>query len=136
MTNKTESVIKHIQELQRAFSKTLISRVNILEKFTQKLDERLLVTDRHNKQALKNTYNLVHKLTGAAATFQYTEVYDAAKKLENFCSILLDSSNAVPEDWFAQLQQLQTAIKLAAIYVFCSYYRFSKCNCWYVWILI
>ncbi|NOQ13273.1 MAG: response regulator, partial [Methyloprofundus sp.] len=111
MGTDIEHALSRIQELQQAFSEKLAARIHELCQATLELDNRLSVGAKNNRRILKNTHDLAHKLAGAAGTFQFTDVYNSAKNLEHFCSILLDPKTPYPKDWFIQIQQLLIEIK-------------------------
>ena len=92
MNSETTHALNRIQELQFAFAENLTTRINELAQATVKIDSQFTPNSEDNAKHIKNTHNLAHKLAGSAGTFQFNEVYDAAKKLEQFCYILLDST--------------------------------------------
>lgn len=114
MNSKIENAISRIQALQNSFAQNLAARINELKQATLKLDNQLAPNAENNKALLQSTHDLVHKLAGSAATFQFTEVYKSINKLERFCASLLDTDNPYPEDWFTQIQGLLTEIQLAS----------------------
>lgn len=113
MKTKVEAAIGKIQELQQAFASNLSVRINELNQSLLQLDKQLLPTTTKNAALLKVIYELSHKLAGSAGTFQFTEVYNAAKNLEHFCISLLspDSNIDIPNNWHQQLIDLQKEIK-------------------------
>jgi len=117
MDSKTKQAISRIQELQQTFSRNLVGHIDELCQTALQLDLQLPAQARKNQLNLQNTSDLAHKLAGSAGTFQFTEVYTLAKKIEHLCSCLLDTPPAFPDDWsddWLQLQQLLTEIKLAS----------------------
>jgi len=115
MDNKVKAAINRIQQLQQAFAENLTIRIDELNKTSLDLDGQSSPFSKNNKQQLKNTYDLAHKLAGSAGTFQFTEVYTAAKNLEYFCATLLDTEIPTPKDWLPQLQQLQIKVKQSSV---------------------
>ncbi|NOQ76382.1 MAG: response regulator [Methylococcaceae bacterium] len=111
MDDKVKAAINRIQQLQQAFSENLTIRINELNKTSLALDGQLAPSVEKNKRLLNNTYDLAHKLAGSAGTFQFTEVFTAAKNLEYLCAKLIDTETPAPKDWLSQVQQLQFKIK-------------------------
>jgi len=114
MNSKTREAINRIQELQFTFSKQLTSRITELNQASQDLDKQHPPCNKNNKEHLQKTHDLAHKLAGSAGTFQFTEVYNQAKNLENLCNRLLDAEKSFPKDWHSQIQQLLIEITLAS----------------------
>ncbi|NOQ17098.1 MAG: response regulator [Methyloprofundus sp.] len=113
MESNAETAINRIQQLQQAFSEKLAERIDELKQTSFKLDKHASPLTENNKLLLKSSYELAHKLAGSAGTFQFTEVYKAAKNLEHFCGSLVETEteHPFPQDWFTQVQQLQAAIQ-------------------------
>lgn len=75
MESKVAAAINQIEQLQQAFSSKLAHRIAELNQASLELDKQLPPFANKNKQLLKTTYELAHKLAGSAGTFQFTDVY-------------------------------------------------------------
>ncbi len=114
MDRKTEQAISRIQQLQQAFSKHLAGHIEELCLSAENLDLHLPLQTKNNQENLHTTCALAHKLAGSAGTFQFTEVYTLAKKIEQLCYRLIDTPSTFPDAWaddWLQLQQLLNEIK-------------------------
>jgi len=113
MNTPVNKAIDRIQQLQQAFAKNLAERINELQKSAFNLDIQSPPTAKNNQLILKALYELAHKLSGSAGTFQFTEVYTAALNLEHFCERLLSSEKSIPypKSWLSELQDLLDKIK-------------------------
>jgi len=116
MDNHIKKAINRIQQLQQAFSEKLTFRVEELHQVFFKLDELSPSSADNNKQELKSCHDLAHKLAGSAGTFQFTDVYNAAINLEQFCAQLLDKNTPEPQNWFSQVHLLLKILKDASKY--------------------
>ncbi|NOQ17029.1 MAG: response regulator [Methyloprofundus sp.] len=114
MNSKIENAINRIQALQNSFAQNLAAHINELSQSTLKLDNQLAPNAENNQVLLQSIYDLAHKLAGSAGTFQFSEVYNSAQKLEYFCASLLDTGSPYPASWFTQVQSLLAEVQLAS----------------------
>ncbi|MFK5948765.1 MAG: response regulator, partial [Methylococcales bacterium] len=114
MNSKTKQAINRIQELQFSFAQKLSIRIKEIRAATGNIDITASHNTENNATILTNTHDLAHKLAGSAGTFQFTEVSNQAKKLENLCAQLLDDNRFYPKDWASQIQKLLIAIEQAS----------------------
>ena len=114
MDEKTKQAISRIQELQLAFSQKLTERIDELQGTIEELDNDLSCSEKSNAIIVKKTHDLAHKLAGSAGTFQFTGVYDSAKKLEDFCGVVLKESFPCSDSWYSCIHALQEDVRLAS----------------------
>jgi len=116
MSHKIEQAISRIQELQFSFSANLNTHIKELYEISAHVDVQQPPMSKHNASSIKETYHLAHKLAGSAGTFQFTEVYEAAKVLEKYCFTLVNSqSNVVNKTWYAEVERLLLSLKEASL---------------------
>jgi len=116
-SKKVKGAIDKIQALQLIFADKLAERIEELLLITLGLNTNDACDSQDNQQLLKNIHNLSHKLAGSAGTFQFHDVYVAAKELEEFCHTLLEKTEADSkgDGWYQNILDLQAMIQTAAI---------------------
>ncbi len=106
MQMSDKEFLEQIEELKQSYAAHLPEKMQQLQSLEKSLDENLT-----NFEALKELYQLTHKLAGSSASFGFTELSERAYELEMFIKPLVKKSEALDKNSFEVYKTLLNSLK-------------------------
>ena len=109
MSIQSDDIERQLDDLRRAFAAKLGSQIEELTAAARPLDEE--AAPEGVRGALESLHGLAHKLAGSAGTFGYSQLSDAAKRLEVLCLSILDGDRVPVAAQRVEIQALLAAFE-------------------------